>query len=124
MHSGNGPWFRLGSNGRCVADLLEAKDGVIRKRRWKQHRQCVAVVVARQLFESIGSQDAKDGHTRLAERPKVAGAQAVAAGSNNDGVWQKDRGQNNAVARVKAGFGKGGRQRVLRSPARVGEGEC
>jgi len=37
---------------------------------------------------------------------------------------REDRGQNNAVARVKAGFGKGGRQRVLRSPARVGEGEC
>jgi len=30
----------------------------------------------------------KDGHARLAERPKVAGAQAVAAGSNNDDVWQ------------------------------------
>jgi len=26
--------------------------------------------------------------------------------------WQKDRGQNNAVAQVKAGFGKGGRQQV------------
>lgn len=66
----------------------------------------------------------KDGHTGLAERPKVAGAQAVAAGSNNDDVWQIDRGQKNAMARVMAGFGKGGRQRVLRSPARVGGGEC
>ena len=66
----------------------------------------------------------KDGHTRLAERPKVAGAQAVAAGSNNDDVWQIDRGQKNAMARVRAVFGKGGRQRVLRSPARVGGGEC
>jgi len=66
----------------------------------------------------------KDGRTGLAERPKVAGAQAVAAGSNNDDVWQIDRGQKNAMARARAGFGKGGRQRVLRSPARVGGGEC
>jgi hypothetical protein len=123
MHGGNGPRFRLGSNGHCVADLPVTEDGVIRKRSWKQHRQRMAIFVARQVFESIPSQGGKDGDTELAERPKVAGAQAVAAGSNNDDVWQIDRGQKNAMARARAVFGKGGRQRMLRSPARVGEGE-
>jgi len=42
----------------------------------------------------------KDGDTKLAERPKVAGAQAVAAGSNNEDAWQIDRGQKNATARA------------------------
>jgi len=75
------------------------------------------------MYSSRSAARLKDGRTRLAERPKVAGAQAVAAGSNNDDVWQIDRGQKNAMARATAGFGKSGRQRILRSPARVGEGE-
>jgi len=43
---------------------------------------------ARWIFESIEPQGEKDGHTGLVERPKVAGAKAVAAGSNNNDVWQ------------------------------------
>lgn len=65
------------------------------------------------LFESIKSKDEKDGHTGLAERPKVAGAKAVAAGSNNNDVWQIDRGQKDAMARAGAGFGKGGRRQIV-----------
>jgi len=65
------------------------------------------------LFESTGSKEKEDGHTGLAERPKVAGAKAVAAGSNNNDVWQIDRGQRNAMARARAGFGKGGRRQIV-----------
>jgi hypothetical protein len=47
------------------------------------------MIVERRLFESIKvERRERDGHAGLAERPKVAGAQAVAAGSNNDDVWQ------------------------------------
>ena len=68
------------------------------------------MAVERRLFESIKAERReRDGHTGLAERPKVAGAQAVAAGSNNDDGWQIDRGQKNAMARARAVFGKGGR---------------
>jgi hypothetical protein len=87
MHSGNGPWFRLGSNGRCVADLPVTKAGVIRKRRWKQHQHCVTGICRKAgIRVDWRRKTLKDGHRGLAERPKVAGAQAVAAGSNNDDV--------------------------------------
>jgi len=87
MHGGNGPRFRLGSNGHCAADLPEANAGVIRKRRWKQHQHCVTGICRKAgIRVDRGRKTLKDGHRGLAERPKVAGAQAVAAGSNNDGV--------------------------------------
>jgi len=72
------------------------------------------MIVERRLFESIKvERRERDGHAGLAERPKVAGAQAVAAGSNNDDGWQIDRGQKNATARAGAQFGKGGRQQIV-----------
>jgi hypothetical protein len=64
------------------------------------------------MYSSRSTARLKDGHTGLAERPKVAGAQAVAAGSNNEDAWQIDRGQKNATARAGAEFGKGGRQQI------------
>src|SRR3954466_7454384 len=70
------------------------------------------VFAERWICESMEPQGEKDGHTKLAERPKVAGAQAVAAGSNNEDAWQIDRGQKNATARAGAEFGKGGRQQI------------
>ena len=72
------------------------------------------------LFE-LRAARRNDGGIGLAVRPKVAGAQAVAAGSNHDDVRQKDRQLNSAAARVAARFKKGGRQhRALTGASRRG----
>jgi len=88
-----------------VTDLPEAEDGVIRKRRWKQHRQCMADVVERWDSSRFIARW-KDGHTGLAERPKVAGAQAVAAGSNNDDGWQRRPRSEERNGASQGGFRK------------------
>jgi len=93
------------ANGHCVTDLPEAEAGVIRKRRWKQHRQCMAGIVER-WYSSRFTARWKDGHTRLAERPKVAGAQAVAAGSNNEDVWQRRPRSEERNGASQGGFRK------------------
>ena len=82
-----GPGADWGRTDTVQLICQEAKAGVIRKRRWKQHQHCVTGICRKAgIRVDQGRKTLKDGHRGLAERPKVAGAQAVAAGSNNDDV--------------------------------------
>ena len=82
------------------------------------------VVVDRRSFESTGAKAKEDGRTGLAERPKVAGARAVAAGSNNEDGWQIDRGQKNADGASRRRVSEKAVVGSTGSPARVGGSGC